>query len=561
MRVEPFRAACLAWLCAVLAACGGGRGSALPGAAGVAPLASAGQVAPPAAQAKVSYYAASRFAEQASFGPTPALIASLQAMGFAAWIDAQFALPASTIDPTPVLGFVDPTPDADWRYWLSAFPNLAIASPDQLRLRVSWALSQFIVVSDRKGDLVGALEWANFLQRNALGRYGDLLYHASIHPMMGQFLDNNQNRPKSSDCPHCAPNENFARELMQLFSLGVIRLNADGTPVRNGRGDPVETYSQKDVEELARVLTGWQHDPDPPNRPNRNWANWMKPMVPSTWPPERDAGQKVVLGKTFPAGQSQAKDLRDAVDLLMAHPNIAPFVALRMIQHLVKSNPTPAYVGRVAAVFRDNGSGAAGDMKAVVKAILLDAEARAGDSPATARADDGKLREPFLHRMALWRGLGCQRVPVYSWGGAAVPPGQRPFNAESVFSFYAPTDRAPGSNLLAPEQRLVNASELTSRLGDVGGLRWNDQTRSNDLQRFTDAGCDLQPLITAFSSSSGAFSDQLSQRFFRGAMPPTLRSNLDQLMRKPQWDTRDPSDGATRLIGYALATPYYGVIK
>ena len=547
---------------ALLAACGG-SGSAPP-AAGIAPAPSAGQVAPQAAAAQVSYYAASRFAEQVSFGPTPALVAEIRSKGFAKWIDDQFALPASQIDVTPYLSFVDPTPSEDWSRYRNEFPKLALSAADQLRLRVSWSLSQFVTLSDRKGDLVGVLYWINLLQQHSLGGYDELLYQTSINRAMGHYLDNDQNRPKSASCSWCAPNENFARELMQLFSLGVLKLNADGTPMRDARGRALETYTQRDVEELARVLTGWTTDPVPPDRPQRNWANWARPMVPSTWPPERDAGAKTVLGRNFPAGQTHAKDLRDAIDMLMAHPNIAPFVAARLIQHLVKSNPTPAYVARMAAVFQNNGHNVKGDLKAVVKAILLDAEARAGDSPATARADDGKLREPFLHRAAMWRGLGCTRFPANQWGPIQADA-QRPFSPESVFSFYAPTDRAPGSNLLAPEQKVLITTELQQRFTQQEWARrnWSAQTQTHDLSAYREAGCGIDELIATYQRSASGYIDFLADRYFRGAMPPTLRSNIEQFTRLqyPPWNKNDPSDAPLRLLGFALATPYFGASK
>ncbi|MFO1249838.1 MAG: DUF1800 family protein [Inhella sp.] len=429
---------------------------------------------------------------------------------------------------------------------------------------MSWSLSQFLTISDRKGDLVGALEWINLLQRQSLGRYDELLYQASVHPMMGQYLDNLQNRPKSSECPDCAPNENFARELMQLFSIGVSKLKPDGTPERDARGRLIETYTQRDVEELARVLTGWEPNPDPPNRPPRNWANWSKALAPTTWPPLRDSGAKRVLGRDFPAGQSQEKDLRDAIDLLMKHPNIAPFISLRLIQNFVKSNPTPAYVGRVAARFRDNGSGVAGDLQAVLKAVLLDAEARAGDSPATARSDDGKLREPFLHGMGLWRGLGCRQMPQTIWGATAFSEGQKPFSPESVFSFYAASDRAAGSNLLSPEQRLLTARELRDRITlPEWPTAWDPRSGTRSYLLYEPTGCDLAGLRAAFVSSPRAFNDYLTARYFRGAMPPTLRSNIEQLMREPwpPWNRDDPTEGALRLLGFALSTAYYGVSK
>ena len=557
-----------------LSGCGGGADRpAVVAAAGPEIVsdahASRGQVTPVSTQ-RVSFYAASRFAEQASFGPTPALVAELQAKGFERWINEQFALPFAPIDVRPVEAVYNVGPNQSPGSLINAyhereFARLAVAGTDPLRLRVMWSLSQFVVAGTTKGEAPGWVTWINLLYRHGLGNYRDLLREASVNPYMGHYLDNDQNRPKSAECQHCAPNENFARELMQLFTIGVIKLNPNGTPVRDSRGRFIETYTQRDVEEMARVLTGWQHDPVPENRPPRNWANWTKPMVPSTWPPERDAGAKSVMGTSFPAGQSTTKDLDDAVALLMAHPNIAPFVSLRLIQHLVKSDPSPEYVARVAAAFRNNGSGVAGDMKAVVKAILLDAEARRGDNPAGALASDGKVREPVLHSLALWRGMGCRTAPARNWNvdEPAFTGSQSPFRPESVFSFYAPTDRAPGSNLLAPEQKLLTANDTRDRLAlTTWPVKYaGNGTRSYEL--FSAAGCPLEQWRTAFAQSPGAFNDLLSSRFFRGAMPPTLRSNIEQIMKEvwPPWDRNDPTEGALRMMGFALATPYYGVIK
>lgn len=509
----------------------------------------------------VSAYAAARFAEQASFGASPATVAAIQQMGFERWIDQQFALAVSEADVKPFLEYRDPQPPEEHRRYEAMFPDMAVGAQDQLRLRVAWALSQFIVVSDRTIDRVGVLYWFNMLQRNALGRYDQLLYDVSVSPAMGVYLNNNQNRPKSAECQHCAPNENFARELMQLFSLGVVKLTADGQSIRNPDGSFAESYTQRDVEEMARVLTGWQNDPSPNNRPQRNYANWGKPMIPSTWPPERDSGSKVVLGKVFPANQSQEKDLRDAIDLLMSHQNIAPFVAIRLIQHLVKSDPSPAYVARVASVFRNNGQSVRGDMKAVVKAVLLDAEARRGDDPKLAAATDGKIREPFLHFTAAWRGLGCERAPSNEWG-LSLPGTQRPFNAESVFSFYAPTDRAPGSNLLAPEQRIVTTGELTQRLSLNSNLmRWSPDDPPAALSSFRASRCEIDKFVDAYASSPSDFAKILSDRFFRGAMPYALRYDIEQLIKRPQWNANSPEQGALRMIDYALSSPYFGVIR
>jgi uncharacterized protein (DUF1800 family) len=564
----------LVLVAAALVGCGGSREAPAASAAAVAPVTpaaevlSTGQVAPAAAASQVSVYAASRFAEQVSFGPTPALVAEIRAKGYAKWIDEQLAMAPTLIDMKPFEGYPeneDPGREPERKAYYAALANTPLAAPDQLRWRVTWSLSQIIVVSYQRIDTPGAIvPWVNMLHQHGLGGYDELLYQTSIHATMGSYLDNAQNRPKSAECRHCAPNENYARELMQLFALGVYKLNPDGTPQRDPRGRLIETYSQRDVEELARVLTGWRYNPTPAVRPGRNHGNWMRPMVPSTWPPERDSGAKTVMGKTFPGGQTAPKDLRDAVDMLMSHPNIAPFVTTRLIQHLVKSNPTPAYVQRMVGVFVNNGSGVRGDMKAVVKAILLDAEARAGDNPAAARADDGKLREPFLHRVAMWRSMGCSKFPTNYDGWPLNPELQTPLQAESVFSFYAPTDRAPGSNLLAPEQSLLISRELQSRLSQQEhGRRYNSTTRLHEYQTYLDAGCPLDDLSAKLKRSPAEFVDLLSQRYFRGAMPPTLRSNLEQIarLRNPPWNVNDPHEGTLRLIGYALATPYFGASK
>ncbi len=547
-----------------LAGCGGGQSDA---AVATAPdsLKSAGQVAPLSAAPKVSFYAASRFAEQATFGATPALVAELQAKGFEKWIDEQLALPLVALDPSVAeeahaLSNLQMIPPRIWFDLDTQFMRAALSAPDQLRWRMMWSLNNFIVVARSKGDTPpGNLHWVNLLYRQAFGGYGDLLNQVTRNPFMTHFLDNEQNRPKSAECPQCAPNENYARELLQLFSIGVVKLGADGTPQRDSRGRFIESYTQADVEELARALTGWNYDPVPSGRAQRNWGNWAKPVVQSTWPPHRDAGRKVVLGRVLPAGQSAQSDLNDVVAMLQTHANMAPFISLRLIQHLVASDPSPAYVGRIAAVFRNNGSGVVGDMKAVVKAILLDVEARRGDNPGTASNKDGKFKEPMLHRTGSFRGLGCPGFSLDASGEVYGLWNQRLLLAESVFGFYAPTDRAAGSNLLAPEQRLVNASELTTRLSELNGLRWNRTTAQNSMLAFTQAGCKADEFVQAYATSPKVFIDLVAARFFRGAMPPTVRTTVEQLIAAGRWS--DASEGAMRMLAFALAMPAYGVIK
>ena len=521
-------------------------------------VASSGQITP--AAYKVSYYAAARFADQATFGATPKLIEEIRTKGFEQWIDEQFALPYTKIPegPTKVRNRAIPAVPEVWNFPIATWMNQTLTEPDQLRRRTVWSIGNFLVASLSTGDPFGHVAWLNLLHQHSFGSYRELLKQASINPHMGYFLNNDQNRPKSAECPHCAPNENFARELMQLFSVGVVKLNLDGTLQRDGGGRAVETYSQTDVEELARVMTGWTRTYDPADPNGNNGTGWDTPMVPSKWAPERDSGQKKVLGRTFAAGQAAPKDLDDAIDLLVAHPNTAPFVSTRLIQHLVKSNPSPEYVARIARVFQDNGRGAVGDLKAVVKAILLDSEARRGDDPARAQTMDGKFREPFLQHMAFVRGMGCQRNFKGSDGGEFIPGRQRPFAPNSVFGFYAPTDRAPGSNLLAPEQKLLNANEFVGRYGDPNYLL----SGLSGTNAPIDAGCSFAEFSNAMAQSSTAYIELVSARYFRGAMPPSLRSTLDQLNAEARGSGNfDAGNWSMVMLGFALATPSFGVMK
>ena len=547
-----------------LIACGDSKQAATTSAA--LPSPSAGQVAPATATPKVSFYAASRFAEQASFGPTPALVAELQAKGFEKWIDEQLALPPSLLDESVIYRPAAGKLDDFLQGWLfNGVASTFVAAPDQLRTRLSWSMSQFVVVSFLKIDTRGIGYWFNLLQRHALDPYTEFLYRVSIAPSMGAYLDNAQNRPKSAECSHCAPNENFARELMQLFTIGVVRLKPDGTLERDARGRLIETYTQRDVDELARALTGWQFNPVPAGRPDYDWRNDSEPMTPSTWPPERDSGRKQVLGRVFPAGQDAPADLRDALDLLTSHGNAAPFIALRLIQHLVKSNPTPGYVARVAAVFRDNGRGVRGDMKALVKTVLLDAEARAGDDPARVAADDGKLREPLLHFSALHRALGCQRATRPVGNFASLPTMQYPLQAQSVFSYYAPTDRTPGSNLLAPEERLLGATELARRFGfGAANNHVPNLPSENPETAFQRAGCDLAPMMQAWNAGPAAYAAYLGKLLFRGQSPPQLERMVRRLAVEANWRyssaARSPYDRPLAILSFVSGSPFYGAI-
>jgi len=521
--------------------------------------ASAGQVAATGAGKVLTPYAAARVADQVSFGPTTALTAELGSKGLESWITDQYALSISQITaPDFVVNFDTQNQvasDRAWNYLNGSYYDLLISAPDQLRLRVSWALFNFIPVNG-KVQTYGVLEHVNLLQRHAFGNYRSFLKELSMHPAMGGFLDNVQNRPTSPECPNCAPNENYARELMQLFALGVVKLNLDGTTIRDAKGKPLETYDQEDVEAMAKALTGWRFAPSTTQLPNSDWTNAGHLMEPDTWRATHDFNAKVILGVNFPAGRDAAKELDAVVDVLMNHPNIAPFVSLRLIQHLVTSDPSPQYIARVSQVFRNNGSGVAGDMKAVIRAVLLDSDARKGDSPdALGSMQIGKIREPVLFNTAALRGLGCKKVLRYAEGNPAEPNQQRALSPATVFGFYLPTDRAPGSNLLAPEQKLLNTSELSSRFGGWAFGPLNDASASN-----ADAGCQIDDLTKMLERSPKEFVDSLNVRYFRGAMPPLLRTSiLDLAAGQNTWGSSRRR--AMTLMQYALSSPSFGVIK
>ena len=515
---------------------------------------SAGQVATgTVARPAVSAYAAARFLEQASFGPTPASIARVRQIGYAAWIDEQLAAPVSQLDSTPMRSVRNPVPSWVWRYSVTESYRPMLSAPDQLRLRASWALSQFIVVSSRKVQEVAAFEYLNLLQRHALDSYADLLRAVTISAPMGLFLDNAQNRPLTA-CPTCSPNENYAREVMQLFSVGVTLLNRDGSVQRDARGRPIPTYGQEDVEQLARALTGWDMDNqnDQTFRNTINWALFDRPMVPSPWQGQHDDGSKRVLGVTIPAGQGPRGDLDSVVAILTGHPNAAPFVSLRMIQHFVTSDPSPAYIGRIAAVFENDGSGRRGNLGAVIKAILLDPEARRGDTPGAVDQRVGKIREPVLWYTGLLRGMGCSVLPS-DGSNPTHPWRQTPLSAPSVFSYYLPSDRAAGSLLLSPEERMLHSGEFSMRFGMLNWLL------SSKPSALGDAGCGFSEFVDAYRRSPNELLALISDRYLRGSMSPSLRATALEVLTKITWGT--PEERTALVLQFVLASPAYGVMK
>lgn len=468
------------------ASCGGGGGG--------APSSMLGSILPgPAAAPAVTKAEAYRFLNQATFGATEAEASRLMAIGdstnaYARWLDAEFAKPASSQLPAVELGYPNPVPTGFSPATLHTnrleqwFYN-SLRGDDQLRQRVAFALSEIMVVS-QVGTLTNypfaTADFYDVLARNAFGNFRSLLEQVSLHPAMGIYLNMLGNQ-KAVAGTNLRPDENYAREMMQLFTIGLVQLNIDGTEKKDASGQPLPSYTQDVVEGFARAFTGWYWS-CPTTRPTCTWStatpqlapvfgyNQVKPMV--QYAAYHETGSKQLLNYTgvsvpnglLPAGQTGEKDLQDALDNAFNHPNVGPFLAKQLIQKLVTSNPSPAYVQRVAEKFNNDGTGVRGNLGAVIKAILLDAEARSAPAGSTA-ARAGKLKEPLLRATQFWRAynansasgkLGVQRNFLTN---ASNTFGQGPQQSPSVFNFFSPFHAPPGEiangDLVAPEMQIV----------------------------------------------------------------------------------------------------------
>lgn len=437
-----------------LAACsGGGSSNAVdPGP----PLVPSSDV--PASEAD-----ASRFLTQATFGPTDEDIALLMTGGFSGWLDWQKAWSPS---------LERPTLEAEKNAGIDTYQNRrmelwwqhAMTSHDQLRLRVAYALSQIFVISDQAGplnnDVVGMGEYYDLLTKDALGNFRDLLEDVTLSPQMGKYLSMLKNR-KADPAHNIRPDENYAREIMQLFTIGLWELNQDGSLRLDGSNASIPTYDQALVESYARLFTGWNYA----NATSWNWPeeNYL-PMT--CWAQYHDVDPKTLIdGSVTPGNQSGDQDLAAGLDSLFNHSNVGPFIGRQLIQRLVTSNPTPGYVQRVAQVFADDGHGERGNLFAVVKAILLDDEARNG--PSNDPNTFGKLREPILRQTQLWRAFHARaasgRFKVWNPESEF---GQAPLRAASVFNFYSPFYMPPGEmldgGLYGPEFQITTHTLITT---------------------------------------------------------------------------------------------------
>ncbi len=529
-----------------------------------------------------------RFLEQATWGPTSAEVARVKSMGFNAWLNEQFSLSASSYPSLPLMpgdsaqGCPNGAPCTRDNYTIyplqvKFFQN-GLYAQDQLRQRVAWALHQVFVVSGR--DINYPAWMAYYLQvidRNAFGNYRTLLGEMTLNPGMGEYLNMRGNTRNN-------PNENYAREVMQLFTVGLDELNVDGTPKLDAQGKRIPVYDQDDITNFARVFTGWDLAPAK-NFTNANNVtfqvnNYQDPMI-VTNANNHDVGSKTLLNgfviQPFAGGTTQQRldyannSLRAALDNLFNHPSTGPFVSKQLIQHLVTSNPTPAYVERVARVFNNDCdalypagcTNQRGNLSAVVRAILLDPEARGNAKTAPGY---GKLREPVQLINNLLRGLNATSFanPAQPSDGVIGNSSQRGdlpgaldqpvFLPATVFSYYSPLYEVPGTGIFGPAFEILSTSTTLRRANTINTLVYQGiATNAN-----TPAGTALN--FTTLDSQAGnpaQLVDSLNALLMHGAMDTAMRTQVvNAVTAVPASNARGRSQAAVYLI---VTSPQYQV--
>jgi uncharacterized protein (DUF1800 family) len=481
-----------------------------------------------AASGPMSQEEASRFLQQASFGPTMASIQEVSSAGAEAWIDKQFTLPQALH--RNYMEWVQSRLPAgttlNRTQFLESFWRQAASGEDQLRQRMAFALSQIFVVSMSDSEVGGmprgAAGYYDLMGMQCFTNFRTLLAVVARNPIMGTYLSHIHNQKESG---YRVPDENFAREIMQLMTIGLYQLNQDGS-LKTNNGAPIETYTHDDVAGLAKVFTGFSfYGPD--TSAARFWGDvkdvdydW-RPM--QSYAAYHSTSTKKFLGVTISGNTSADADFNVAIDTLFNHPNVGPFIGRQLIQRLVTSNPSPAYISRVAAVFANNGSGVRGDMKALIKAVLLDPEAR---QPAT--SGHGKLREPVL-RLAHWmRSFDAHsysgRYLMYALDDPLKGIAQTPMRSPSVFNFFRPAYVPPNTaiadaGLVAPEMQITAEPSVAGYLNFmVDAIPWGVGTNRDIKPTYVNE----IPLAT----TPDLLVDRINLLMMAGSMSSTLRNQI-----------------------------------
>jgi uncharacterized protein (DUF1800 family) len=473
-----------------------------------------------------------RLLEQATFGPNDALVAHVIAVGTSAFVDEQLAASGSRYSSSKYVPSgqavtfcpTDPDPNCFRDYYTlfqlqNDFYRNAVLNNDQLRQRVAFALSQIFVTSGLDiNEAYGMATYQQIFLDNAFGNYETLMTRVTLSSVMGEYLNMvNNDKPVTGT----NPNENYARELLQLFSIGLWEQKIDGTLLLDAAGQPIPTYDQSTVEGFAHVFTGWTY-PLIPGQQQRthNPKNFLGDMTAVA--SNHDTGAKALLnGAVAPAGLTMDADLANAIRNVFLNPNIGPFVSRQLIQKLVTGDPSPQYVARIATVFNNNGQGVRGDMKAVVRAILIDPEARGSVKLDPAY---GKLREPALYVTAAARAVNTKTDGVY-FGPAAFTLGQNLFYPVSVFNYYPPDYVVPGTSLIGPEFALQNASTYINRDNIANTFVFGTIAPLATYPGATGTQPDWSAL-QAVAGSATALIDKLDALLLHGTMSQSMRSGL-----------------------------------
>ncbi len=503
-------------------------------------------------------------------------------MGYAAWLDDQFAKPSIDSHAAYIArkgppgcnpcdsNYINATMESFWRQ--------AVLGEDQLRQRAVFALSQIFVVSavnsavDIQADAHAA--YLDMLSRNAFGNFRKLLEEVSLHPTMGIYLSHMRNQ-KEDPATGRIPDQNFAREVMQLFSIGLWQLNNDGSRKLDGSGKPIPTYSQKEITGMSRVFTGWSWGG--PDAREERWHGWIADDGISgskfdlLMQPYKDfhstSAKQIINNIVIPPNTNAQESLRIALDALFNHPNTGPFIGSQLIKRLVTSNPSPQYVARVAAAFNDNGQGVRGDMKAVWRAVLLDAEARGlPGQPQTA-----KLREPMLRYGQFLRSFQVKsdstKYQIWNLEDQSSSLGQNPLRSPSVFNWYRPDYSPPGAlrraGILAPEFQITHETTVTGYTNFI--LNEADRTTTRNKRSFNSGRDFLATDYTperALAGSPAQLIDHLNLLLLGNRMSPALRGNvLAAVQALPNNSDNDRFTRVSTAVGLIMVSPEYVVLK
>jgi uncharacterized protein (DUF1800 family) len=506
---------------------------------------------------------AARLLNQASFGPSEVSIKQVVDLGREEWIDWQIGLPSSSqVDYlTKLQSTFSSEEEISRMHRVEAWWNIALRGDDQLRQRVAFALSEIFVISEKSNffeEYFGIANYYDLLAAHAFGNYRELLEAVTLSPMMGMYLSMLGNEKPNNE-RNIRPDENYAREAMQLFSIGLLELNLDGSVKLDEEGNTIPTYDQSTIEGFAHVYTGWHFNGTTADTWWYWWDNYDALNSMQAVQARHDTGSKKLLnGLELPANQSAELDLTQALDNIFQHDNVAPFISKQLIQRLVSSNPSAEYIARVSAIFNDNGEGIRGDLAAVVKGILMDEEAQNGH--INAPNVFGKLREPILKATHLWRAFKAyspsdryqQGYPDYFFN-------QAPLAAPSVFNFFSPSFSPPGviaeQGLVAPEFQITteNYAIRTSNFFAYSAL-WSHTPNGDAEQVIVDFSEEL-----ALVNDIDDLLERLNILLMAGGITNEMREILIDMHNETA--NSEPSERVADLVFLIMNSPQYSVQK